>query len=163
MQQNNVDRVAAAAPSVKAFNRAVSDLKKGIESSTWATTAATAGCSDNTVDEMRELSVFNKDTLTAFTQANQIFVAGSQDLFQQATEAGQTAFAETLSGFRGLASVKTVKDGLELQASLVEASFRWMSESIRLAQASLELAKKASAPLTARASHTAKKPTAHAA
>jgi hypothetical protein len=112
---------------------------------------------------VRELTAFNKDTLTALTQANQIFVAGSQDLFHEAADAGQAAFAESLSGFRGLASIRTVADGIELQAGLARASFRWMSESIHLAQASVDLAQKVSVPLANRASVAAEKLTAHAA
>ena len=168
MEQNNIVTIAApvAAPAatVKAFNRAVADLKQNVAAVTTATRQAATGYSEKAISGARQLTAFNKDTLAAFTQANQIFVAGSQELFRQAAQSSQSAFNETLSGFRALAAVKTPKDGLELQASLVRASFTWaLTEGSRFAQASLALAEKASAPLTARASVVAGKLTARAA
>ena len=57
-----------------------------------------------------------------------------------------------MSAFQALASAKSVKEGLELQASLASTSAtRVMSEGSRFVQASIDLVQKASAPLTARA------------
>ena len=121
----------------------VDDLRK--------TVAAATGYSEQTVAGVREMTAFNTDTLAAVTQANHILVAGSQDLYRQFTDSGQAALAETLAGFRALGSAKTMKDGFEVQANMFRTSFGWMTESLRLAQASLDLALKASVPLTARA------------
>jgi hypothetical protein len=49
-------------------------------------------------------------------------------------------------------AAKTLKEGIELQASLARTSAHWaVSEGSRFAQAGIDLAEKASAPLTARA------------
>jgi hypothetical protein len=126
--------------------------------------AAITGYSDKALTGVRELTAFNKDTLAAITQANQILVAGSQDLLRQTAQSGQEAIAEVQSGIRALVSAKTLKDGLELQASLIRASVtRLLSDSNRLSQASLELAEKIAAPLTARLSLAVETVTARAA
>jgi hypothetical protein len=52
--------------------------------------------------------------------------------------------------------VKSIKERIELQASLTRASAAWaVSESTRFAQAGIALIEKASAPPTARATATA--------
>ena len=175
MEQNNIDPVVApeavpaiAAPArqspAKAFNRAVADVKQNVAAVTTATTEAVTASSEKAINGARTLAAFNKDTLSAFVQANQIAIAGSQDLFRQAAQASKVAFDETVAGFRALASVKSVKDGIELQANLARASFdRALNEGNRFAHASLALAEKASAPLTARAVIAAQTLTARAA
>jgi hypothetical protein len=127
----------------------VADLKK--------TVATATGYSEQTVAGVREMTAFNTDTLAAVTQANHILVAGSQNLYRQFTDSGQAAFAETLAGYRALGSAKTIKDGFEVQANMIRTSFGWMTECLRLAQASLDLALKASVPLTARATQAVEK------
>jgi hypothetical protein len=134
--------------------RALASIKQGIES---ATTAAT-DYSDKAAVGVREIVAFNTDTLKAFTQANQIFFAGSQDIVRQITESNHAALNETLSGFKALVAVKTAKEGLELQSNLFRSSVRrLLAESNRFALASLDLAEKVSAPLSARVSVAAEK------
>ena len=129
-----------------------------------ASQSAVTSYSEKTISGARDLADFNKGTLAAFTEASQIFVTGAQDLFRDATQSSQAAFAEALAGMRELASVKSPKDGLELQASLMRASFnRLVSESNRLILASKELTEKATAPITAGASLAAEKFAAYAA
>jgi Phasin protein len=124
------------------------DVKQGVAYAT----AATAEASEKAIKTAKDFAAFNQASLAAFTQAGQILTAGSQDLFRQMAVSTQAAFAEAMSGFQTLASAKTVKERLELQASLVSASAaRAMSEGSRFAQASIDLVQKASAPLTDRA------------
>jgi hypothetical protein len=119
------------------------DLKQGVAYAT----AATADASEKAIKAAKDFAAFNQASMKAFTQAGQILTAGTQDLFRQ-----MAAFAETMSAFQALASAKSVKEGLELQASLASTSAtRAMSEGSRFAQASIDLVRKASAPLTARA------------
>jgi hypothetical protein len=131
-----------------AIENTVTDLKQRAA----ATTAVQAEVVAKAMKTAKDFSAFNQDSLEAFTQASQILATGSQDLFRQMVASSQAAFAEALSGFRALAAAKTVKERLELQASLTRASATWaVTEGSRFAQASLELTEKASAPLTARA------------
>jgi hypothetical protein len=134
------------------FDRTVADMKQGVDYAT----KAQADASEKTLKAAKDFAAFNQASLDAFIQASKIFGAGSQDLFHQATASGQAAFAEILSGFRALVTVKSIKDRIELQASLSRASATWaVSESTRFAQAGIALIEKASAPLTARATAAA--------
>ncbi len=131
-----------------AFSRTIADLRQGAASAA----TAQAQVSEKAVNAAKDFATFNQGTLEAVTQAYQILAAGSQDLFRQMVQSSQTAFTEAASGFYALVTAKTVKERLELQASLARtAAYRAVSESSRFAQASLDLAEKASAPLTARA------------
>jgi phasin family protein len=123
------------------------DLKQGVA---YATTA-TADASDKAMKTAKDLAAFNQASLEAFTQAGKVLTAGTQDLFRQMAASTQSAFAEVMSGFQALASAKTVKERLELQASFARASAtRAVAEGGRFAQASIDLVEKASGPLTAR-------------
>lgn len=134
--------------AIKTIQPNALDVKQSVA---YATTA-TAEVSEKAIKTAKDFAAFNQASLAAFTQAGQILTAGSQDLFRQMAVSTQAAFAEAMSGFQTLASAKTVKERLELQASLVSASAaRVVSEGSRFAQASIDLVQKASAPLTNRA------------
>ena len=132
----------------QSFNETVNDLKHGADSAT----AAYSAMSEKAAKTATDLTAFNRGTLEALAQAGQIFAAESQDLFRQAAEAGQTAFTEGLSNLRAIASAKTVKERLELQANFVRTSaISAVSEGSRFARAGIDLAEKVSAPIAARA------------
>ena len=131
-----------------AFSRTIADLKQGAASAA----TAQAQASEKAMSTAKDFATFNQGTLEAVTQACQILATGSQDLFRQMAQSSQAAFTEAASGFHALVTARTVKERLELQASLARTSAHWaVSESSRFAQAGLELAERASAPLTARA------------
>lgn len=130
------------------FGRTIADLRQGADSAA----TAQAQASEKAMNTAKDFATFNQGTLEAITQACQTIAAGSQDLFRQMALASQAAFTEAASGLRALATAKTVKERLELQASLARtAAHLAVSETSRFVQASLDLAEKASAPLTARA------------
>jgi hypothetical protein len=121
------------------------DLKQGVAYAS----AATAETSEKAIKSAKDFAAFNQASLKALAQAGQIMITGSQDLFRQMAASSQSAFAEAMSGFQALASAKTVKERVELQASLTRTSAsRAVSEGSRFAQASIELLQRASAPLT---------------
>ncbi len=131
----------------QSFNETVADLKHGADSAT----AAYGAMSEKAAKTATDLTAFHRGTLEALAQAGQIFAAESQDLFRQAAEAGQAAFTESLNNLRAIATAKTVKQRLELQANFIRSSaILTVSEGSRFARASIDLAEKASAPLTAR-------------
>jgi hypothetical protein len=121
------------------------DLKQGVAYAT----AATAEVSEKAIKSATDFAAFNQASLKAVAQAGQILTTGSQDLFRQMAMSTQAAFAEAMAGFQALASTKTVKESVELQASLARTcASRAVSEGSRLAQAGVELLQRASAPLT---------------
>ena len=134
------------------FDRTVADLKQGVAS----VTAAHAEASEKAVKTARTFAALGQGTMEACTLSGQILAAGSQDLFRQVSDAGRTAVAEYLSGLRSLVGSKSVREYLELQASLTANSANWaVTEGTRFAKASIDLAVKSYAPLNARAVLTA--------
>ena len=132
----------------QSFDRTVSDLKDGVSSAT----STYSAISEKATKTASDLTAFNHGTIEAVAQASQILAAESQDLVRQAVATGQAAFTESLNNLRAIASAKTVKERLELQANFARTSAIWMvSESSRFARAGIDLAEKASAPIAARA------------
>jgi phasin family protein len=84
-------------------------------------------------------------------KSGQIWAAGMQDISKQVAATAQASFEETLSTFRALTGVKSLKDAVDLQASLARSTLeKTVSESSRLTDASMKLAEQTIAPLTAR-------------
>lgn len=130
------------------FDRTVSDLKAGVNTATDTYNTM----SEKAAKTASDLTTFSRGTIEAIAQAGQIFSAESQGLFRQMAEASQAAFTESLTNLRAIASAKTAKERLELQANFVRTSaISAVSESSRFARASIDLAEKASAPIAARA------------
>ena len=130
------------------FDRTMSDLKDGVNTAT--TTYNTM--SEKAVKTASDLTAFSRGTIEAMAQAGQIFTSESQDLLRQMAEAGQAAFTESLSNLRAITSAKTVKEQIELQVNFVRTSaISAVTEGSRFARAGIDLAEKASAPITARA------------
>jgi hypothetical protein len=144
--ENTVDR-----PSVE---RTVAGLKKNMQ----AAAATQTQAAEQATRIGKEVSAFSQATLDAFGQAAQIYARGSQDLFRQMTESGQSAFSEALSNFHAIATAATAKKRIELQANFARtAALRAVSDYSRFASAAIELAEQVSAPLLARAVEAAEK------
>jgi hypothetical protein len=140
------DTITVKTTEPNTFDRTVADLKQGVEYST----KAHAEASEKTIKAAKDFVAFNQASLEAVTQASKIVATEARDLSRQAVASNQAAFDEVLSGFRALVAAKSIKENIELQASLTRAAATWtVSEGTRLAQASIALVEKASAPLIA--------------
>ena len=63
----------------------------------------------------------------------------------------QASFDETMSTFKALTAVKSLKDAFDLQASLARATMeKTLAESGKLTDASFKLTEQTMAPITAR-------------
>lgn len=148
MSENQTTNPAAS------FDRTVADLKDGVANAT----TVYRDMSEKAAKTTSEAVSFHQGTLEAYTEAGQIFASGSQELFRQWTASSRQAMQESLTGLRALMGVKSPKEAIELQATIARSAASWaVSEGSRFAHAGLELAEKASAPLTARAVLAAEK------
>lgn len=140
----------------KGFEATVSGLKEGM-------TKATAGFADTQakVKEGMEKAMKTAEEFMAFSQGNveamvksgQIWAAGVQDIGKQIAASAQAQFDDTMSTFKALTSVKSLKDAFELQTTLARATMeKTLAESGKLTDASLKLTEQTLAPLTARIS-----------
>jgi phasin family protein len=108
---------------------------------------------DKAMKTAEELMSFGQGNLEAVVKSGQIWAAGVQDLSRQFAASAQASLDETMSSFRALAGVRSLKEAFEIQASLTRSAVeKAVTESSRLADASFKLAEQAMAPLTARVS-----------
>ena len=111
-----------------------------------------AEVSGKVVQTAKSFAAFHQASIAAYVQASQILATGSQNLFRQTSESNRLAFTETLVGIRAVASAKTFKERIELQANFFRTSAIWaVSKSSRFAHPSIDLTESASAPLKAHA------------
>jgi phasin family protein len=145
------ETVSTAAKGIEAT---VTNLKEGM-------TKAAAGFSETQakVKEGMEKAMKTAEELVSFGQGNfeailksgQIWAAGMQDLSKQMAATAQASFDETMATFKALTSVRSLKDAMELQASLARSAMeKTLSESGKLTDASFKLTEQAIAPITAR-------------
>ena len=98
-----------------------------------------------------ELVSFGQGNLEALLKSGQIWAAGMQDLSKQVAATAQASFDETMSTFKAMTRVKSLKDAMDLQASLARSTMeKTLAESGKLTDASFKLTEQAIAPITAR-------------
>jgi phasin family protein len=156
---------AANAPVAALTDETTTTVSKGVEQ-TVATfkdsvSAAQAGF-ESTQTKMKqqmekamktaeELVSFGQGNLEAVMKSSQIWTAGVQDISKQVAASAQASFDESLSTFKALTSVRSLKDALDLQTNYARSSLeKAVTETGRITDASLKLAEQAWAPITAR-------------
>jgi phasin family protein len=144
----------AAEAAARGFESTVSGLKDGM-------TQAAAGFADTqtkvkegmekAMKTAEELMAFSQGNLEAMVKCGQIWAAGVQDIGKQIAATAQASFDDTMSTFKAMSSVKSLKDAFDLQASLARSTLeKTVAESGKLTDASMKLTEQALAPLTAR-------------
>jgi phasin family protein len=84
-------------------------------------------------------------------KCGQIWAAGVQDIGKQIAANAQASLDETMTTFKAMSSVKSLKDAFDLQAGLARSTLeKTLAESGKLTDASMKLTEQALAPLTAR-------------
>ena len=94
---------------------------------------------------------FGQANVEAFVKSGQIFATGLQELSKQIAATAQATVYETMSTYRALTTVKSVKEALDLQASLARfAMEKAVTQTGSVAEASFKLAEQAIAPIAGR-------------
>ncbi len=143
-------------PATKSYEQTVAALKSDVAQATAGFEQTQAKVKEN-IDKASktaaEAMAFSQGNLEALTRSGQIWSAGMQDLSRQFAATAQASFDETMNRLKALASVKTLKDAIELQSSLLhELAEKAVAETSRLTTASIKLTEEAMAPITARVS-----------
>jgi phasin family protein len=145
---------AAEAETTKSIETTVTNLKAGAEKVTAGFEATQAKMKEGVEKVMKtaeELVAFNQGNLEAIVKSGQIWATGMQDLSKHIAAAAQASMDESMSAFKALTSVKSLKDAFELQSSLARAALeKSLTESGKLTDASFKLTEQALAPITAR-------------
>ena len=105
-----------------------------------------------------ELVTFGQGNFEAVVKSSQIWAAGVQDLGKQVAASAQAQLDQTMATFKALAGVKSLKEAIDLQASVARVSMeKAVAETGKLTDASLRLAEQTLAPITARVSLAAER------
>ena len=134
--------------------RGTSSLKDGMSRATAGFADTQAKVKEGMEKAMKtaeELVTFSQGNLEAMVKCGQIWAAGVQDISKQMAATAQASFDETMSTFKAMSSVKSLKDAFDLQASLARTTLeKTLAESGKLTDASMKLTEQALAPITAR-------------
>ena len=100
-----------------------------------------------------EMVAFGHGNLEAWMKSSQILIAGMQDMAKQAAATAQSGVEETMSAFRALSQVRSVKEAVEIQSLLARTSLdKAVSQTGTVAEATYRLAEQAIAPISQRLS-----------
>lgn len=140
--------------ATKSYDQTVAGLKDGMAKATAGIEQTQAKIKEGVEKAMKtaeELVTFGQGNLEAFTRSSQIWASGVQELSKQVAETAKASLDESMSVFKTLGSVKSLKEAIDLQSSIARhAMDKAMSESGKLADASIKLTELALAPITAR-------------
>lgn len=143
-----------AEPVTKTFDKTVESLKQSAATATASLEQAQAQMKEGYTRVMKsaeQFVQFGQGNVDAMVKSTQILAAGLQDLTKHVAATAQANMDETVSTFRALTGVKSLKEAVELQTSFARTSFeKAVAESGKLTETSLKLMEQAAAPLTAR-------------
>jgi phasin family protein len=140
--------------ATKGIEATVSNLKEGMNKAAAGFTETQAKMKEGMEKAMKtaeEFVAFGQGNLEALLKSGQIWAAGVQDLSKQVAATAQASFDETVSTFKAMTTVKSLKDAMDLQANLARSTMeKTLAESGKLTDASFKLAEQTIAPITAR-------------
>ena len=94
---------------------------------------------------------FGQGNVEALVKSSQIVATGLQDISKQIAANAQAAVEETLTTYRALSTVRSIKEAFDLQANLARTTFeKAVSQAGQLTETSFKLAEQAFQPLAGR-------------
>ena len=143
------------------IDRTMSGLKDGIGTATAGVEQAQATVRDGMQKVMKtaeDMMAFNQGNIEAVTRSSQIFASGIQDMGQTVAAAAKASMDETINTFKAMAGVKSIKEVMDLQASLLRSAMEKMvSHTSQMTDSSMKLSEQTFAPISARLSLAAEK------
>lgn len=98
-----------------------------------------------------EFVSFGQGNIEAFVKSSQIWAAGVQDISKRIAATAQEQFDATLSAYRALAGAKSIREAVDMQASLVRSTVeKAVTNGGQVAEAGLKLAEQTIAPIAER-------------
>ena len=136
------------------FDRTVSGLKDGVANATAGMDQAQATVRDGVQKAMKsaeDMFAFSQGNFEAFAKSSQIFATGMQDLSQSFAAAARASMDETISTFKAMAGVKSIKEAMDLQGKLVRSTLeKAVAQTGQVTDSSMKLSEQAMAPISAR-------------
>jgi phasin family protein len=138
------------------FERAMTTLKQGMDNAAAGYQTTQAEARNNVEKAMKtaeDMMAFGQGNVEALVKSGQIWAAGMQEIGRQFAASAQAHLDQTVSTFKALTSVRSLKEAVDLQSTLARTSMeKAVAESGKLTDASLKLAEQTFAPITARMS-----------
>lgn len=98
-----------------------------------------------------EFVSFSQGNVEAFVKSGQIWAAGVQDISKQLAATASAQFDATLSAYKAFAGAKSIREVVDMQASLVRSAMeKAVTGSGQVAEAGLKLAEQTMAPIAER-------------
>ncbi|MGI4952517.1 MAG: phasin family protein [Janthinobacterium lividum] len=98
-----------------------------------------------------EFMTFSQANVDAFVKSGQIFATGLQDISKLFATSAQSTLDETLSTFRAMTGVRSIKEVLDLQTTLARSTMeKAMAQTGHVAETSFKLAEQTMAPIANR-------------
>ncbi len=106
---------------------------------------------EKTMKSAEDFVSFGQGNVEAMMKCGQIWAAGVQDLSKSFAATAQAHVDQTVSTWKALAGVKSMKEAIELQSSLTRTSMgAAVTETSKLTDASMKLMEQTMAPITER-------------
>ena len=156
--KSKIVEVAATAEheTNKNIDATVSNLKEGVTKAAIGFEVSQAKMKEGVEKAMKtaeEIVAFSQGNVEAMVKSSQIWATGMQDLSKHMAAAAQATLDESMSAFKALSGIKSLKDAIELQSSFARSALeKSLAESGKLTDASFKLTEQALAPITARVS-----------
>ena len=143
------------------IERTMSGLKDGVATATAGVEQAQATIREGmqkVVKTAEEMFAFSQGNLDAVTRSGQILATGMQDMGQTFAAAARASMDETMGTFKAMAGVKSIKDAMDLQASLIRSAMeKAVAHTSTLTDSTMKLTEQSFAPISARLSLAAEK------
>ena len=103
------------------------------------------------VKTAEELVTFGQGNIEAFVKSGQAFATGLQAMSKQFAAHAQASIDETMSAFRAIATARSVREAMDLQAALARSTMeKAMTHSGQAAESALKLTEQVVSPLATR-------------
>jgi phasin family protein len=103
------------------------------------------------VKTAEELVTFGQGNVEALVKSGQVLANGMQTLTRQMAATAQASFEETLSTFNAIATARSVREAMDLQAALARSTIeKAMTQSGQVAESALKLTEQVVAPIASR-------------
>lgn len=143
------------------IERTMSGLKDGVASATAGMVQAQVTMRQGMQKAMRtaeEMFACTQGNIEAATLSSHILAAGVQDLGQSVAASARASVEDTVNTFKALATVKSFKEVMDLQADLFRSMLeRAVINTSQMTNSSMKLSEQVMTPITARLSMAAHK------
>jgi phasin family protein len=138
----------------QSFEKTVDSIKQGAESAAAGMEHVHTNIKEGVnkmIKTTEQFVQFSQGNVEAMVKSSQIMASGFQEMTKLMASHAQSSLDHTMSTFKAMTGVKSIKEVLDIQAAFARDSMeKAMTESGKLTEHSMKLAEQALAPISAR-------------